>query len=131
MPALCRTQGLSRSTEALKSPRSILPRIEKTPVRLTQILLTLSICSLAAALLPLGTIAAQAGAGDKQPEKGPSLPSEIPDSFTRAVGSFDFIRRDEQIPMRDGVTLHTVILIPKSSYRIPSALTKNEPLVLV
>jgi hypothetical protein len=66
-----------------------MPRIEKTPVRLTQILLTLSICSLAAALLPLlplGTIAAESGAGDKQQEKGPSLPSEIPDSFTRTVG---------------------------------------------
>ena len=71
MPALCRTQGLSRSTEALKSPRSILPRIEKTPVRLTQILLTLSIFSLAAALLPLGTIAAQSDVSDKQLEKGP------------------------------------------------------------
>jgi hypothetical protein len=63
-----------------------MPRIEKTPVRLTQILLTLSICSLAAALLLLGTIAAESGAGDNQQEKGLSLPSEIPDSFTRAVG---------------------------------------------
>jgi len=57
-------------------------------MHLTQILLTLSICSLATALLPLGTIAAQSGAGDKQQEKVPTLPSEIPDSFTQTVGRF-------------------------------------------
>jgi uncharacterized protein len=40
------------------------------------------------------------------------LKSEIPPAFTSKTEGFDYIWRTEMIPMRDGVKLYTVILIP-------------------
>ena len=45
----------------------------------------------------------------------PSYPSETPAHFTAPTASFDYERRDVMIPMRDGVQLHTVILVPKGA----------------
>jgi putative CocE/NonD family hydrolase len=45
----------------------------------------------------------------------PSLPSETPAKFTPTYEDFDHVRRIAEIPMRDGVKLHTVILVPKSA----------------
>ena len=44
-----------------------------------------------------------------------SLPSETPSKFKPVADSFDYVRREEMIPMRDGVKLHTVILIPRGA----------------
>jgi putative CocE/NonD family hydrolase len=55
----------------------------------------------------------------------PPLPSEMPASFTPKTDSFDYIKRDVMIPMRDGVKLHTVIFIPKSAHRAPILLTRT------
>src|SRR5215216_5964589 len=49
----------------------------------------------------------------------PALPSETPSRLEPATDGFDFIRRDVMIPMRDGVRLHTVILVPKGARRAP------------
>ncbi|MGN6788655.1 MAG: CocE/NonD family hydrolase, partial [Rhodanobacteraceae bacterium] len=46
------------------------------------------------------------------PQQYPDYPSETPAHFTPATASHDYIRRDVDIPMRDGVKLHTVILVP-------------------
>ncbi|MGH7583985.1 MAG: CocE/NonD family hydrolase, partial [Gemmatimonadales bacterium] len=54
-----------------------------------------------------------------------TLPSETPKQFTPATSSFDYVRRDVMIPMRDGVKLHTVILIPKGATRAPMLLTRT------
>src|SRR6266404_642 len=43
----------------------------------------------------------------------PTLPSETPDTLRPATAGFDYTRREVMIPMRDGVKLHTVILVPK------------------
>jgi putative CocE/NonD family hydrolase len=43
----------------------------------------------------------------------PNYPSETPDKFTPVTDSYDYTLRDVMIAMRDGVKLHTVILIPK------------------
>jgi len=40
-------------------------------------------------------------------------------------GSFDYERREAMIPMRDGVKLHTVILIPKGAHGTPILLTRT------
>ena len=45
----------------------------------------------------------------------PALPSETPDKFKEVTDSFDYIKRDVMIPMRDGVKLHTVVLVPKGA----------------
>ena len=42
------------------------------------------------------------------------LPSETPATFTPVTTSFDYIKRDVMIPMRDGVKLHTVIVVPRA-----------------
>src|SRR5215472_3961723 len=45
----------------------------------------------------------------------PNFPSETPDNFKPAASSFDYERREVMIPMRDGVKLHTVVLVPRSA----------------
>jgi putative CocE/NonD family hydrolase len=59
------------------------------------------------------------------PVSYPGLPSEIPGSFTPVTDTFDFVRRDVMIPMRDSVRLHTVILVPKGATRAPMLLTRT------
>jgi putative CocE/NonD family hydrolase len=54
-----------------------------------------------------------------------SLPSETPANFQSATNSFDYVKRDVMIPMRDGVRLHTVILIPKGVKNAPILLTRT------
>jgi len=55
----------------------------------------------------------------------PDLPSEIPETFQTASGSFDYVKREEMIPMRDGVKLHTVIFVPKGAHDAPILLTRT------
>src|SRR5262245_27716948 len=61
----------------------------------------------------------------KPPATYPDLPSEIPATFTPKHDSFDHTRREVMIPMRDGVKLHTVLLIPKGAKGAPILLTRT------
>jgi putative CocE/NonD family hydrolase len=61
----------------------------------------------------------------KPPATYPALPSEIPAKFTPTNAGFDFSKREVMIPMRDGVKLHTVMLIPKGAKRAPMLLTRT------
>jgi len=54
-----------------------------------------------------------------------TLPSEMPAKFKPTNDGFDHIRRDVMIPMRDGVKLHTVILVPKGARDAPILLTRT------
>ena len=54
-----------------------------------------------------------------------SLPSDTPAEFKPAVDSFDYIKREEMIAMRDGVKLKTFILIPKGASHAPMLLTRT------
>ena len=54
-----------------------------------------------------------------------SLPNETPAHFTPVDSSFDYVRRDVMIPMRDGVKLHTVILVPKGAKDAPILMTRT------
>jgi putative CocE/NonD family hydrolase len=65
------------------------------------------------------------GAPPQQKERYPKLPSETPAHFKKATGSFDYIRRDVMIPMRDGVKLHTEIMIPKGAEHAGMVLTRT------
>jgi uncharacterized protein len=60
-----------------------------------------------------------------QKKQYPNLPSETPDKFEPTNDGFDYIKRDVMIPMRDGVKLHTVILVPKGANRAPILLTRT------
>jgi len=57
--------------------------------------------------------------------KYPDFPSETPEKFKPATETWDHARRIEMIPMRDGVKLHTVILIPKGAKSAPILLTRT------
>jgi predicted acyl esterase len=45
--------------------------------------------------------------------------SEIPDKFVMPEPQKDYLKRIEMIPMRDGVRLYTVIIIPKGAKDAP------------
>jgi putative CocE/NonD family hydrolase len=55
----------------------------------------------------------------------PLLPSETPAKFEPTYDGFDHVRREVMIPMRDGVKLHTVILMPKGAQHAPILLTRT------
>jgi putative CocE/NonD family hydrolase len=50
---------------------------------------------------------------------------DIPKTFTHPDTSYDYVKRDVMIPMRDGVGLHTVIVIPKGAKDAPIILTRT------
>ena len=60
-----------------------------------------------------------------QTPQRPTLPSETPAKFEPTYDGFDYIKRDVMIPMRDGVKLHTVIVVPKNAKRAPILLTRT------
>jgi uncharacterized protein len=59
------------------------------------------------------------------PERYPGLPSETPAEFTPVTTSFDYVKREVMIPMRDGVKLHAVIVIPKGAKNAGILLTRT------
>jgi hypothetical protein len=59
------------------------------------------------------------------PARYPAFPSETPDRFQPAAESWDYVRRDVMIAMRDGVKLHTVILVPRGAKGAPILLTRT------
>src|SRR5215471_280918 len=52
-------------------------------------------------------------------------PSETPSTFTVSQYNWDYTKQVVMIPMRDGVKLHTVILIPKGAKHAPILLTRT------
>jgi putative CocE/NonD family hydrolase len=54
-----------------------------------------------------------------------TLPNETPSNFNQTNYGFNYTRREVMIPMRDGVKLHTVILIPKGAHNAPILLTRT------
>jgi putative CocE/NonD family hydrolase len=51
--------------------------------------------------------------------------SEIPPDFSPVTDAFDHERREVKIPMRDGVKLHAVVIIPKGVTNAPIILTRT------
>ena len=57
-----------------------------------------------------------------QPE--PEAPG-IPAKYAAPTASYDYVRREVMIPMRDGVKLFTVIIVPKGAKNAPMILTRT------
>jgi putative CocE/NonD family hydrolase len=55
----------------------------------------------------------------------PDYPSESPAKLVPTSAGFDYERREAMIAMRDGVRLHTVILVPKGAKHAPILLTRT------
>ena len=75
---------------------------------------------LAAAIAGIVLCQASAGAGPRD-----VLYSDIPDDFKLNEKTYDYVKRDVMIPMRDGVKLHTVIVIPKGQAQLPILLDRT------
>jgi putative CocE/NonD family hydrolase len=54
-----------------------------------------------------------------------SVDSDIPTTFTAPNSDYDYVKRVEMVPMRDGVKLYTVIVIPKGATRAPILLSRT------
>src|SRR3989454_431012 len=77
---------------------------------------TIRQCLLAAILL--------VGAAVIQAQISPLTP-DIPPKFETPTGSYEYVKRDVMIPMRDGVKLHTVIVVPKGARNAPMIMTRT------
>src|SRR6202046_5665519 len=77
-------------------------------------------CALLCALLSGGLAWSQT-----PPAKYPDYPSETPANVDTPTADFDYTRRVVMIPMRDGVSLHTVVLVPKGASGAPILLTRT------
>ena len=53
------------------------------------------------------------------------LPGDMPETFKPRTNDFDYVKREEMVPMRDGVKLKTFILVPKGAAREPMLLTRT------
>jgi putative CocE/NonD family hydrolase len=54
-----------------------------------------------------------------------SLQSDIPARFEPVTSSFDYTKREVMIPMRDGVKLHTIVIVPKGASHAPILLQRT------
>jgi putative CocE/NonD family hydrolase len=74
------------------------------------------------ALLTLATLATFAtGSGAQTPPLTPDVPAK----YETPTSAYDYVKRDVMIPMRDGVKLHTVIVVPKGARNAPIILTRT------
>jgi putative CocE/NonD family hydrolase len=71
------------------------------------------------------TILLACGPGVTIAEPASVAPNDIPASFTSRTEDFDYVVREEMIPMRDGVKLKTVILVPKGAKQAPILLERT------
>src|SRR4051812_6685265 len=81
-----------------------------------------------AALTAVATRAAAAPPPRPSPPVPPAFtdgPGELPATLTVTHDGFDFVRREVEIPMRDGLKLHTVILLPQGAKGAPILLTRT------
>src|SRR6202047_2133586 len=60
-----------------------------------------------------------------EPAPVPPSGGDIPADFKIATEADDYVKRDVMIPMRDGIKLHTVIIIPKGAAHAPMILDRT------
>ena len=79
-----------------------------------------SVCRVFALVLFAGVIVGRVPA-----QVQPAYPSEVPATLTPVETSFDYVRREVIIPMRDGVKLYTVVLVPRKAKGAGMLLTRT------
>ena len=73
----------------------------------------------------LAALACQFAASAALAQPAATLANETPEHFTVKNESWDYVRREEMIPMRDGTKLFAVILIPKGASHAPIILSRT------
>jgi uncharacterized protein len=51
--------------------------------------------------------------------------TDIPAKWQKPETDYDYVKRDVMIPMRDGVKLHTIIVVPKGAHDLPMLLERT------
>jgi putative CocE/NonD family hydrolase len=51
--------------------------------------------------------------------------SDVPEKWKKPEANYDYLKRDVMIPMRDGVELHTIIVLPKNARGLPMLLERT------
>src|ERR1700730_4819324 len=51
--------------------------------------------------------------------------SDIPAKWQKPETDYDYVKREVMIPMRDGVKLHTLIVVPKGAHNLPMLLERT------
>lgn len=80
---------------------------------------------LAPCLLAAAVAVALATAGTAFAQTAPMTPDITGKPFVAPTAANDYIKREVMIPMRDGVKLHTVIVLPKGAHGAPILLTRT------
>ncbi|MET0254509.1 MAG: CocE/NonD family hydrolase [Luteibacter sp.] len=75
-------------------------------------------------LLPLLALSLAIDASLATAQTAPMTP-DIPAKFDAPLGANDYVKRVVEIPMRDGVKLHTVIVVPRNAKHAPILLTRT------
>lgn len=65
------------------------------------------------------------GAASSVAAQTPPITPDIPPKFEAPADANDYVKRVEMIPMRDGVKLYTVIVVPKGAKNAPIILTRT------
>src|ERR1700720_532303 len=74
---------------------------------------------IAFAVIALAAAVTPAGAQDS------ARVNDMPAKFTAPQTGFDYVKRVEMVPMRDGVKLYTVIVVPNGAKNAPMILTRT------
>ena len=83
---------------------------------------------LAGAAACIALAVSPASAQTSAPAAPPATPYMTPDIATKfewPKGSYDYVKRVEMIPKRDGVKLYTVMIVPKGAKDAPILLTRT------
>lgn len=91
-------------------------------VRLAAVAFILAACGLT---IHVQSQARSSSPAQTPPAQTPPLTPDIQPNFAAPTASYDYVKRDVMIPMRDGVRLHTVIVIPKGAKHAPILLTRT------
>src|SRR6202166_3841018 len=83
------------------------------------------LCALIWCLSSIAMLCGRPSVAQTSRSQYPNYPSETPDTFQPNSASWDYTRREVMIPMRDGVKLHAVILVPKGAKNAPILLTRT------
>jgi uncharacterized protein len=75
-------------------------------------------------LILIGILGVGAGVAQTA-SQNPALPSETPARLQPVTSTWNYVKREVMIPMRDGVRLHTVILLPKGAKNAAILLTRT------
>jgi len=75
-------------------------------------------------LLPMLALSFAVASSLAAAQTAPMTP-DIPAKFESPLAANDYIKRVVEIPMRDGVKLHTVIVIPRNAKHAPILLTRT------